>query len=232
MKWDAKVPNPCLIPAAIRETLAANLRRKPRDVSRMIDPHFPPGKDAIAGMTPFIGLTLDQIEVITTLAQADAAVEALMNAGFVGFDTESKPTFQKGQQSEGPHVLQFSTLERAYVFQSHVAETVPAILSLLKSPALTKIGFGLKGDFTQIASRFGLRPASVVDLETNFRRLGYHHAVGAKTAVAILFQRRFPKSKSVTMSNWSVPKLTDQQLLYAANDAYAAIRVHHALQAL
>ena len=197
----------------------------------MIDPYSPPGKEVIATLEPFAGLTLDKIQVVRTLQQAEAAVQELMRAGSVGFDTESKPTFHKGQKSEGPHVLQFSTLERAFIFQTHFAETIPAIIALLKSPALTKIGFGLKGDLAQIAQRFGLRPASLVDLDRSFQALGYRNAVGAKTAIAILFDRKFPKSKSVTMSNWSLADLTDNQLLYAANDAYAAIRVHHGLQA-
>ncbi len=196
----------------------------------MIDPHSPPAKEVIATLEPFAGLTLDRIQVVRTSQHAEAAAGELMRAGSVGFDTESKPTFHKGQKSEGPHVLQFATLERAFIFQTHFAETVPAIISLLKCPELTKIGFGLKGDLTQIAHRFNLRPASLVDLDRSFQALGYRNAVGAKTAIAILFNRKFPKSKSVTMSNWSLPDLTDSQLLYAANDAYAAIRVHHGLQ--
>jgi ribonuclease D len=38
------------------------------------------------------------------------------------------------------------------------------------------------------------------------------------------------KSKSVTTSNWAARVLSERQLLYAANDAYAAIRIYHALR--
>ncbi len=189
----------------------------------------PPTKDEIAVMEPFTGLPLEKIFVVGNPRQAALAAEELMSAGAVGFDTESKPTFHKGQKSEGPHVLQFPTLEKAFIFQSHVEGSEEVIIGLLKSQALTKIGFGLKGDLQQISDRFNLRPQSIVDLDRSFKQLGYRNAVGAKSAVAILFNRRFPKSKSVTMSNWSLPQLTDSQLLYAANDAYAAIKVFHAL---
>ncbi len=192
----------------------------------------PPTRDDIAAMEPFSGLCLDQIFVISNLRQAEQAAEELIDVGLIGFDTESKPTFHKGQKSEGPHVLQFATLEKAFIFQSHVVECQPTIIKLLKSQEATKIGFGLKGDLQQISDRYKLRPASIVDLDRSFKQLGYRNAVGAKSAVAMLFDRKFPKSKSVTMSNWSVPKLTDSQLLYAANDAYAAIRVFHALREL
>jgi ribonuclease D len=69
-----------------------------------------------------------------------------------------------------------------------------------------------------------------VDLDRSFKLLGYRNAVGAKSAVAMLFNRQLSKSKSITTSNWAARELTDRQLLYAANDAYAAIRVYHALQ--
>lgn len=102
---------------------------------------------------------------------------------------------------------------------------------MLKSTELTKIGFGLDGDLHQISHRFGIRPGSIVDLDRSFRNLGYRNAVGAKSAIAILFNRKFLKSKAVTTSNWAFPNLSERQLLYAANDAYAAIRVFHALEA-
>jgi ribonuclease D len=188
-----------------------------------------PHKSAIAELEPFDGLGLDSIHVVSEARQAEIALDELMGAGLVGFDTESKPTFHKGQVSEGPHVLQFATVEKAYIFQSHCTESHPAIVELLKSTELTKIGFGLGGDLHQISLRFGIRPGSIVDLDRSFKQLGYRNAVGAKSAVAMLFNRRFLKSKSVTTSNWAMKELTERQLLYAANDAYAAIKVYHAL---
>ena len=189
----------------------------------------PPHKDDIAAMELFAGLEMEQVFVVTNQRQAGIAFDELMAAGFVGFDTESKPTFRKGEKSEGPHVLQFATTEKAFIFQSHFLEGHPVIIDALKSADLTKIGFGLGGDLTQISNRFGIRPASIVDLDRSFRKLGYRNSIGAKSAVAMLFQRRLLKSKSVTTSNWAARELTERQLLYAANDAYAALRIFHAL---
>ncbi len=190
-----------------------------------------PHKSDIAELEPFDGLGLESIFVVAEARQAEIALAELMGAGMVGFDTESKPTFHKGQVSEGPHVLQFATIEKAYIFQSHCTESHPAIVELLKSTELTKIGFGLGGDLHQISHRFGIRPGSIIDLDRSFKQLGYRNAVGAKSAVAMLFNRKFLKSKSTTTSNWALKELTERQLLYAANDAYAAIKVYHALQA-
>lgn len=189
-----------------------------------------PHKDDIAKMELFDGLCMKRVFVVTNERQAGIAFEELMAAGAVGFDTESKPTFQKGEKSEGPHVLQFATTEKAFIFQSHFVNSHPVIIDALKSPELTKIGFGLGGDLHQISNRFGIRPASIVDLDRSFRQLGYRNAVGAKSAVAMFFNRKLVKSKSITTSNWAARELTERQLLYAANDAYAALKVFHALQ--
>ncbi len=190
----------------------------------------PPHKADIADLEPFDGLSLAQIFVVSDARQAALAVAELTTAREVGFDTESKPTFHKGQKSEGPHVLQFATDEKAFIFQSHVAASQPAIVELLKSTAVIKIGFGLGGDLHQISQRFGIRPGGIVDLDRSFKQLGYHNAVGAKSAIAMLFNRKLQKSKSITTSNWAAKELSDGQLIYAANDAYAAIKVYHALQ--
>lgn len=196
----------------------------------MTDPKTTPSKEEIAELEPFEGLELERIYVVTNGRQAGLAVEELLAVREVGFDTESKPTFHKGQKSEGPHVLQFSTTEKAFIFQSHVEESHPAIMTLLKSPELVKIGFGLRGDLHQISERFNIRPSSIIDLDREFKQLGFRNAVGAKSAIAMLFERRLLKSKAMTTSNWAAKQLSDRQLLYAANDAYAAIMVHHALK--
>ncbi|MDP3850345.1 MAG: 3'-5' exonuclease [Luteolibacter sp.] len=190
----------------------------------------PPHKTEIAAMEPFEGLGLESVFVVSDERQAGIARAELMRAEVVGFDTESKPTFRKGQKSEGPHVFQFATVEKAFIFHSHITASQEAIIELLVSSQLTKIGFDLKGDLHQIAQRFGVRPSSIIDLGRSFKQLGYRNTIGATSAVAMLFQRRLHKSKSITTSNWAAQQLSERQLLYAANDAYAAIQVFHALR--
>ena len=195
----------------------------------MTHPKTTPHKADIAELEPFAGLDLECIFVVSDKRQAGIAIDELLRAAHVGFDTESKPTFQKGEKSQGPHVLQFATREKAFIFQSHVADSHFAIMELLHSAKLTKIGFGLDGDMAHISNRFGIRPSSIVDLDRSFRQLGYHNSVGAKTAIAMLFNRKMTKSKSITTSNWAAAELTPRQLSYAANDAFAALKIMEAL---
>lgn len=190
----------------------------------------PPAKTDIAELEPFEGLPLERIFVVRNARHAELAAEDLTQEGIVGFDTESKPTFRKGEISGGPHVFQFSTMKKAYIFQAHVTESHPTLLALMESDDVSKVGFGLKGDLQLIHQRFGMRPAATTDLEREFGKLGYRGSIGTKTAIAILFNRRLLKSKSVTTTNWAAEELTDKQLAYAANDAYAALKVYHALR--
>jgi ribonuclease D len=177
----------------------------------------------------FKGLSRHDIVVITTREGARRAYNELMRVETVGFDTESKPTFIKGQKSNGPHVVQFSTLERAYVFMLHEAECRQIVGALIESPALKKVGFGLDDDLKRIHKKLNVQPREIVDLETLFATQGHGRGVGVKVAVALAFNRRFRKSRRASTSNWGARHLSDAQLLYAANDAYAPIKVFHAL---
>ena len=78
-----------------------------------------PSKEQIALLAPFEQLGLDRIELVCSAGHARAAAAELTSAGVLGFDTESKPTFFKDQVSEGPHILQLATRNRAWIFQLH-----------------------------------------------------------------------------------------------------------------
>lgn len=188
-----------------------------------------PTKEQIALLQPFQGLDLRDISVVSTPQQAAQALDELGRLDAVGFDTESKPTFLKNEVSTGPHTVQFASLDHAWVFQIHDDECRAAVASLIASSALAKIGFGLAGDRTQIRQKLGVEPQAVIDLDTIFKRRGYRTSVGVKAAVALVFERRFIKSRKQTTSNWSNRQLSEGQICYAANDAYAAMCIMDAL---
>ena len=188
-----------------------------------------PSREEIALLDVFQGLEMRDIELVATAEGAARALADLGQLGVVGFDTESKPTFLKNEVSTGPHTVQLASLHRAWVFQLHDAVCCAAAASLLASSALTKVGFGLWSDRTQIRAKLGIEPQAVLDLDMVFRRRGHRNSVGVKTAVALLFQQRFVKSRKQTTSNWASKHLSEGQLRYAANDAYAAMRVFDAL---
>ena len=188
-----------------------------------------PTKAEIALLEPFVGLALAHIHVPASREEFASAAAEIKTAGIVGFDTESKPTFVTGDVSEGPHVVQFALHDKAYLFQLHRADGLPFLIELLQSDEVIKVGFDLKSDSGHIYAKLGVHLGGVVDLNKVFSIDGYHKHMGVRAAVAIVFNQRFRKSRKVTTSNWSQQQLTPQQLLYAANDAYAALKVMEAL---
>ena len=189
-----------------------------------------PSKEQIALLPEFDRLGLNRITLVSTAAQAQEARAALADAPIWGFDTESKPTFFKDQLSDGPHIVQLATLHQAWVFQLHDPACSAVVAQLLASPGFTKAGFGLGDDRKRILAKLAVEAMGVLELNNVFRQRGYRKDMGVKGAVAVLFNQRFIKSKKAATSNWALPQLTQSQLIYAANDAYAAARVHHALE--
>ena len=159
-----------------------------------------------------------------------AAATEIKAAGIVGFDTESRPTFVVGDISEGPHVVQFALHDRAYLFQLHRADGIPFLRELLQAEQLIKVGFGLGSDRRHIRAKLGVELGGTVDLNAVFSMDGYHKEMGVRAAVGLVLQQRFAKSRKATTSNWSQHQLTPQQIRYAANDAYAALKVLEALK--
>lgn len=188
-----------------------------------------PDKDAIALLPPFERLDLNRITLVNTGALAAQAHSQLTRARAWGFDTESKPTFRVGEQSDGPHILQLSTAERAWVFQLHDSECRAVAADLLALGGIAKAGFGLGDDRKRIIYKLGIEPQGILELNTVFHQRGYRKDMGVKGAVAVLFNQRFMKSKKAATSNWANAQLSESQLIYAANDAYAAFRVWEAL---
>lgn len=188
-----------------------------------------PTKAEIACLEPFSGLPIEHIVVPETPSEFSEAKADLEACRFVGFDTESKPTFKKGEKPQGPHVVQLTTLDKAYIFQMRRPECHEVVCRILESVDTVKVGFGLSSDRKLIQNNLEISLKATLDMDAVFRREGYRREIGVKTAIALLFNQKFRKSKSVTMSNWALERLGSHQLLYAANDAYAALKVFSVL---
>jgi ribonuclease D len=185
----------------------------------------PPDKSAILELEAFVGVQLANVLMPRSDEQLMAAWADLRSCRYVGFDTESKPTFVSGQESSGPDVAQFATATKAYVLQLRHRPSETLVRAVLTDRGIVKVGFDLKQDQAQLRQRLGLEAAPVLDLTRVFHRKGYPRSLGIKSAVAIVFGQRFIKSKKLATTNWSNERLEPRQVLYAANDAYVALRV-------
>ena len=189
-----------------------------------------PSKEQIQALPVFQNLPMQQIHLIHNIEQCLALEQELKSCALLGFDTESKPTFAKGEVSTGPHLIQLASHDSAYLFQIN-----PEILEFLKpvfeSRDQIKVGFGLKND-AHLFRKKGIELNSVIELSKCFSAFGYPNPMGLKNAMALLFQVNFPKSKKISTSNWARKTLTPAQIQYAAADAYAPVLVFEELYRL
>ena len=179
-----------------------------------------------ADLPDYSGLALDHITLITSEALSVESFAALMAADAIGFDTESKPTFLKGEVSTGPHLIQLATDTHAFLFPIAHGTATEALKTILESPRLLKVGFGLGNDRSALKSRLDIELNKVLDLGEILRGKGHKGTVGAKVAVAHFFGEMLQKSKKIGTSNWANPRLNERQLLYAANDANVALKIY------
>ena len=172
------------------------------------------------------GIAITDIVLVTSPEAACDAWQDLLAQEVIGFDTESKPTFSKGEVSGGPHLVQLATATRVYLFPVDRLPDLPGLKAVLESKQILKVGFGLDSDLAQLNSRLGINAQNILDLSRALRSETGHQSLGAKSAVAKYFGRRLQKSKRTSTSNWANSRLTERQILYAANDAQVALRVY------
>lgn len=175
------------------------------------------------------GLPLAQITLVASVTQLAVAATQLLAADALGFDSESKPVFRKGEASTGPHLIQLATDEQAFLFPvARFPECHGLLKQVLESTAILKIGLGLGNDRSALKTRLDITPHKLLDLGESLRGPTHKGTVGAKVAVAHFFGQRLVKSKKIGTSNWAAAALSERQLCYAANDAHVALMLYRA----
>lgn len=187
-------------------------------------------REEIKTMPLFPALTPDQVCMLDSPQALAAALPDLLAAPLLGFDTESKPTFRKGEESDGPHLIQLADSQRAWLVPVVKGVLPDEIKTLLADPAHPLVGFDLVSDRALLKSRLGVECGGLIDLGNLLPSEDARITVGAVQAVARLFGQYFRKSKKLSTTNWSRLPLSPAQQAYAGNDAWVALRVYQELQ--
>ena len=187
-----------------------------------------PTKEQIRELPAYIGLTLDAITIVENDLDAEKALSALSGETELGYDTESKPMFKKGQKSPGPSLIQLSSPTQAFLFPTRFPVAMAAASQLLGNVNIKKYGFGLKGDNNELRNKLNIEIRNTEDLSIRLKQLvGEKNSIGAQAAVAMVLGARL--SKGAQQSNWGAYPLKKHQILYAANDAHCSICIVKAL---
>ncbi len=182
----------------------------------------------VAELPPYQGISIAHVVLVDSPASAHEACRVLLTETVLGFDTEAKPTFAKGEVSTGPHLIQLATADRVYLFPVRPHMDCHGLKEILESRQILKVGFGLASDLAQLRARLEIEARHILDLSRALPGEKPRQTMGAKTAVARYLGRRMQKSKRTTTSNWAHPRLTERQMLYAADDAHVALKIYRA----
>lgn len=167
-----------------------------------------------------------EIRIVDRAEDIPEAIKRLREAKRIGFDTETRPTFQKGQ-SHSVALLQLSTESCCYLFRLNVFGLTGEIKELLEDEKIEKIGLSTHDDFHNLNRLSPLQPGGFVELQNYVD--SFSIADKSLTKIyAILFGQRIAKGQRLT--NWEAAELTVHQKEYAALDAYACLRIFNKLQ--
>lgn len=158
-------------------------------------------------------------EVVLVAAHREM-VRAMNDIGresVVGWDTETRPAFRVGEVHK-PSLVQVATERAVYVFLLQKLDLSGAVQEMFAAPGIVKAGISVKDDLRQLEMLFPLEPASVLDLGKVAQRHKMEQT-GLRNLAGIFLGFRVPKGAKTT--NWAAQRLTQQQITYAATDAWA-----------
>jgi ribonuclease D len=156
------------------------------------------------------------IRTIFTRDELDEALEDFRSERVVGLDTETRPSFRKGE-SYLPALLQAATARAVYLFPLRSADAFPILAELLESSAIIKAGVALAHDLRCLNQLFPFAHSNIVDLGKVAKRYGLEQT-GLRNLAGIFLGSRIPKGSKT--SNWAARELSPAQMTYAATDAW------------
>ena len=167
-----------------------------------------------------------RIHVIDAVSQVKSAIAALRTAPRVGFDTETRPTFRRGER-HNVALLQLSTEDDAFLIRVNKTGIPAPLKQFLEDSTITKIGLSTTDDFHQLTRVCDLDPQGFIELQQVVKQYDISD-MGLQKIYAILFQHKISKGQQLT--NWEATQLTDAQQRYAATDAWACLRIYDYLE--
>lgn len=169
-----------------------------------------------------------EVCLVETPQQLERALADLHAERVIGFDTETRPAFRKGE-SYSPSLVQAATASVVYLFQLRRSEVLPVVAGMLESVPIVKTGVSVARDLRDLQAVVPFKPQNVLDLEGVARRCGLKQT-GVRNLAGMLLGFRIPKGN--TTSNWAAHTLTPAQIAYAATDAWACRELYLRFESL
>lgn len=169
-----------------------------------------------------------EVHLLESPPMLERAAADILQETAVGFDTETRPAFRKGE-SHLPSLAQVATARAVYLFPLQRLDCSGVLGALLGAPHIVSAGVALADDLRQLRQLFEFSTAAALDLGQVARRCGLKQT-GLRNLTGIFLGTRIPKGTKTT--NWAAPRLSPQQITYAATDAWACRELYLRFQAL
>lgn len=169
-----------------------------------------------------------RIITILTECAANQAVDYLLSYPLLGIDTETRPSFHKGEHHQVA-LLQVATDDTCFLFRLNRIGMPASVVRLLSDAVVPKIGLSLHDDLAALRERSSFEVNNFIELQAYAARFGIEDK-SLQKIYANLFAQRI--SKRQQRSNWEADVLSSAQQMYAAIDAWACLRIYKELKTL
>ena len=156
------------------------------------------------------------IRLAANEAELHRALNEIQAERVVGFDTETRPTFRKGQ-SHAPSLVQIATSHSVHLFPIARLDCSRTLAEVLGNAQIVKAGVALGRDLAELQKVFPFTAANVVDLGDFAKHRGMEQT-GLRNLTGLFLGGRVTKGPQT--SNWARLNLSPSQLCYAATDAW------------
>jgi ribonuclease D len=160
--------------------------------------------------------------VVRNSDELAAAMPKLASQTLLGFDTETRPAYKKGE-SYLPSLLQLASDKEVFIFQLKHLGLAKQLCGILADPAIIKAGVSLDYDIRELKKLANFKAAGFMDLADLAKKAGIKNH-GLRGLAAVLLGIRI--TKGAQTSNWSKDVLTRQQIHYAATDAWVGHKLY------
>jgi len=174
-----------------------------------------------------LGAFEGKVIVVSEEKKVAHAFDEIKEHDVVGFDTETKPVFVRGQQNKVA-LMQVALPEKVFLIRLKQTGIPPHLVEFLESDQILKAGVALRDDIKALQKLKHYTPAGFIEL-ANLGKAAGLEVESVKKLTALLLGFRI--SKSSQTSNWEADVLHEKQISYAATDAWVCLQIYKKLTA-
>lgn len=166
-----------------------------------------------------------EVQLITETKKVIRIFDEISSHEIVGFDTETRPSFHKGQYYN-VSLLQLAIPDKVFLIRLNHTGLTKEMISFLENDEILKAGVGIRDDIKALQKLQRFQADGFVELSTIAKNKGLQVESVKKLAGLLL---GFRISKSAQTSNWEAEEYTEKQISYAATDAWVCLNLYKSL---